>query len=77
MDEIRGMKGEIRGIKEEIHDMNQKIEDNHQENQAGNERVISAVNTLTDIVQAWMVKTKKVDEHENRIRRLERHTGLE
>ncbi|WKN43960.1 hypothetical protein [Tunicatimonas pelagia] len=32
------------------------------------ERMIASVNALTDIVQAWMEKTKKIDDFEERIR---------
>lgn len=46
-----------------------------------NNRIVSAVNTLTDIMKAWscptgMEKTKGIDDLKDRVTRLEKHIGL-
>lgn len=41
-----------------------------------NDRIVGAVNTLTDIMKAWMEKTKDVDNMRARIDRIEKHIGL-
>ncbi|MGB3586127.1 MAG: hypothetical protein WBA23_06285 [Tunicatimonas sp.] len=51
----------------------QKVVD-RQEN--SEKRIVASVNALADIVQAWMEKTKKTDDFEVRLRKLEKHTGL-
>lgn len=60
------MSNDIQEIRHDIQEMRRDIS-----------RVVVAVDGLADIMKVWMEKTKKVDQHEDRIRRLERHTGLE
>ena len=38
---------------------------------ASTERIIASVNALTDIVKVWMERTKRIDNHEERISALE------
>jgi hypothetical protein len=41
-----------------------------------NDRIVSAVNTLTDIMKAWMEKTKDMENLRARLDRIEKHIGL-
>lgn len=36
------------------------------------ERIIASVDALADIVKVWMERTKKLDDHEDRLQKLER-----
>ena len=38
---------------------------------ASTERIIASVNALADIVKTWMERTKRIDNHEERISALE------
>lgn len=38
---------------------------------ASTERIIASVNALADIVKTWMERTKRIDDHEERISALE------
>ena len=46
-----------------------------QQQREASERIIASVDALTDIVKIWMERTKKLDDHEERIRKLERKAG--
>lgn len=54
-----------------------RMDRSEQQQKEYNERIVNSVNALADIVQKWMVQTKKVEGFEDRIRRLGRHAGLE
>ena len=56
--------------------MEQRLVELQQQNKQDNDRVVGAVNVLTDIAQVWMERTKKPGEHEERPTRLELKAGL-
>ena len=41
-----------------------------------NDRIVSAVNTLTDIMKVWMEKTRDMENLRARLDRIEKHIGL-
>jgi len=41
-----------------------------------NDRIVGAVNTLTDIMKVWMEKTKDMENLRARLDRIEKHIGL-
>ena len=47
-----------------------------QRQKTDSDRVITALNGLTDIVKVWMDKTREIDDLRDRINRLEKHTGI-
>ena len=46
-----------------------------QQQREASERIIASVDALADIVKIWMERTKKLDDHEERIQKLERKVG--